>query len=227
MYKILIVEDDFTIADALQKHLSGWGFEAEAVSDFQNVTAAFARLEPHLVLMDITLPFFNGYHWCTEIRKRSKTPIIFVSSASDNMNIVMAINMGGDDFITKPFDLNVLVAKVQALLRRTYSFQGQVSTLEHQGAILNLGDASLSVRDEKIDLTKNEFKILQLLMENKGRAVSRDAIMKRLWESDSFVDDNTLTVNVTRLRKKLEEAGLADFIRTKKGLGYLVEDSNE
>lgn len=227
MYKILIVEDDFTIAETLKKHLSQWGFEVEYITDFQNVIAAFNRMEPHLVLMDITLPFFNGYHWCTEIRKRSKVPVIFLSSAGDNMNIVMAINMGGDDFIAKPFDLAVLVAKVQALLRRTYAFQGQVSVLEHRGAILNLGDASLSYRDNKIDLTKNEFKILQVLLENKGHAVSRDVLMKRLWEDDSFVDDNTLTVNVTRLRKKLEEAGLSDFILTKKGIGYLVEDGDE
>lgn len=227
MYKILIVEDDFTIAEALKKHLSQWGFEVECMTDFQNVITIFSQMEPHLVLMDITLPFFNGYHWCTEIRKRSKTPIIFLSSAGDNMNIVMAINMGGDDFIAKPFDLTVLVAKVQALLRRTYAFQGQVSVLEHRGVILNLGDASLSYQNERIDLTKNEFKILQVLLENKGRAVSRDTLMKRLWEDDSFVDDNTLTVNVTRLRKKLEEAGLLNFILTKKGIGYLVEDGNE
>jgi two-component system response regulator protein BraR/BceR len=227
VYKILIVEDDFTIAETLKKHLSQWGFEVEYMTDFQNVITVFSQMEPHLVLMDITLPFFNGYHWCTEIRKRSKTPIIFLSSAGDNMNIVMAINMGGDDFIAKPFDLTVLVAKVQALLRRTYAFQGQVSVLEHRGAILNLGDASLSYQNERIDLTKNEFKILQVLLENKGRAVSRDTLMKRLWEDDSFVDDNTLTVNVTRLRKKLEEAGLSNFILTKKGIGYLVEDDNE
>ena len=227
MYKILIVEDDFTIAEALKKHLSQWGFEVECMTAFQNVITIFSQMEPHLVLMDITLPFFNGYHWCTEIRQRSKTPIIFLSSAGDNMNIVMAINMGGDDFIAKPFDLTVLVAKVQALLRRTYAFQGQVSVLEHRGVILNLGDASLSYQNERIDLTKNEFKILQVLLENKGRAVSRDTLMKRLWEDDSFVDDNTLTVNVTRLRKKLEEAGLLNFILTKKGIGYLVEDGNE
>ena len=176
MYKILIVEDDYTIAELLKKGLSSWGFDTEYVTDFQTVAVKVAEYAPHLVLMDVTLPFFNGYHWCAEIRKRSEVPIIFISSAGDNMNIVMAVNMGGDDFIAKPFDLNVVVAKIQALLRRTYSFQNQVNTLEYQDVILNLGDASISYRDEKMDLTKNEFKILQLLFENRGKAVSRDAI---------------------------------------------------
>ena len=227
MYRILIVEDDYTIAELLKKALSGWGFETEYVTDFQRMTDLFLSYQPHLILMDITLPFYNGYHWCSEIRKRSKVPIIFLSSAGDNMNIVMAINMGGDDFIAKPFDLNVAVAKIQALLRRTYSFQNQLSILEYHGVILNLGDATVSYRDEKIDLTKNEFKILQLLFENQGKAVSRDAIMRHLWDNDSFIDDNTLTVNVTRLRRKLENAGLEHFIRTKKGIGYILGGENE
>jgi len=181
------------------------------------------RAEPQLVLLDIALPFYNGFHWCSEIRKFSKVPIIFISSASDNMNIVMAMNMGGDDFIAKPFDLHVLTAKVGALLRRTYSFQGQVNVLEHNGVVLNLNDATLTYQNHKIELTKNDFKIVQLLMENAGRVVSRDEMMQRLWESDQFIDDNTLTVNITRLRKKLAEAGLKQWIVTKKGLGYLVE----
>ena len=180
-------------------------------------------MQPHLVLLDISLPFCNGYHWCEEIRRLSKAPIIFLSSASDNLNIVMAMNMGGDDFIAKPFDLEVLTAKVQALLRRTYDFQGQAAFLEHRGALLRLGDPVLTYRDKRVELTRNEYKILQLLMENKGRVLSRELLMKHLWESESFIDDNTLTVNVARLRKKLEEMGLEDFIVTKKGLGYLVE----
>lgn len=227
MYKILIVEDDYTIAELLKKNLDGWGFQAEYITDFQTVTDRFIQFEPHLVLMDITLPFFNGYHWCSEIRKRSEVPIIFISSAGDNMNIVMAVNMGGDDFIAKPFDMNVVVAKIQALLRRTYSFQNQLNTLEHGGAILNLGDASLSYRDEKIDLTKNEFKILQLLFESGGKAVSRDTIMRHLWDNDSYIDDNTLTVNVTRLRRKLGEYGLSGLIQTKKGIGYILGEEHE
>ncbi len=222
MYKILIVEDDFTIAALLEKHLAKWGFIASYVTDFNKVLEKFADFEPQLVLMDISLPFFNGYHWCAQIRQISKVPIIFLSSASDNINIVMAVNMGADDFIAKPFDFNVLVAKIQALLRRTYSFQGQTKLLEHKGAILNLSDTTLRYQEKKVELTKNEFKILQILLENEGRTVSRSEIMKRLWESDSFIDDNTLTVNIARLRKKLEEIGLIDFVLTKKGFGYQV-----
>lgn len=223
MYKILIVEDDLIIAKTVKNHIRSWGFEAECVTDFKDVLASFVSYSPQLVLLDITLPFFNGYHWCSEIRKVSKVPIIFISSASDSMNIVMAMNMGGDDFIAKPFDLNVLTAKVQALLRRTYDFTGQTNLLEHKGSILNISDATLNYHDRKIELSKNENKILQILLENKGKAVSRDTIMTRLWETDSYIDDNTLTVNVTRLRKKLQEAGLSDFITTKKGIGYMVE----
>ncbi|MDF2557969.1 MAG: DNA-binding response regulator [Bacillales bacterium] len=223
MYKILIVEDDLIIAKAVKSHIESWGYEAECVTDFKDVLAVFASYNPQLVLLDITLPFFNGYHWCQEIRKVSKTPIIFISSASDNMNIVMAMNMGGDDFIAKPFDLNVLTAKVQALLRRTYDFTGQTNLLEHNGAILNTSDSTLNFNNRKMELSKNELKILQVLLENKGKTVSRETIMTRLWETDSYIDDNTLTVNMTRLRKKLQEIGLSDFITTKKGLGYLVE----
>lgn len=223
MYKILIVEDDLIIAKTVKNHIKSWGFEAECVTDFKDVLAAFVSYSPQLVLLDITLPFFNGYHWCSEIRKVSKVPIIFISSASDSMNIVMAMNMGGDDFIAKPFDLNVLTAKVQALLRRTYDFTGQTNLLEHKGSILNISDATLNYQDRKIELSKNENKILQILFENKGKAVSRDTIMTRLWETDSYIDDNTLTVNITRLRKKLQESGLSDFITTKKGIGYMVE----
>lgn len=223
MYRILIVEDDLTIAKALQNHLQKWDYQVRCIEDFKHVMEEYVSFDPQLILLDIALPFFNGFHWCTEIRKVSKVPIIFVSSAGDNMNIVMAINMGGDDFIEKPFDLNVLTAKVQALMRRTYSFQGQLNVIEHKGVMLNLADATVTYREEKLELTKNDYKILQLLMENAGKIVARDQIMERLWESDEFIDDNTLTVNVTRLRKKLEEAGIKDFVTTKKGIGYLIE----
>lgn len=222
MYRILIVEDDRVIAEMVKKHMESWGYEIRCVEDFKNVLGEFAAFSPQLVLLDISLPFFNGYHWCSQIRQISKTPVIFLSSASDNMNIVMAINMGGDDFVAKPFDLNVLMAKVQAMLRRTYDFGGQTGIFEHRGVILNLSDTSVYYEGHKVELTKNEFKILQILMEQKGSVVSRDRLMMRLWETDSYVDDNTLTVNVTRLRKRLEEAGVRDFIVTKKGMGYLI-----
>ena len=222
MYKIFIVEDDSVIAGAVARHMESWGCQVHCVENFQQVLAEFLAFDPQLVLLDISLPFFNGYHWCNEIRRLSKVPIIFISSASDNMNIVMAMNMGGDDFIAKPFDLHVLAAKVQAVLRRTYDFSGQTSLLEHRGAILNMGDATLTYEGSRVELTKNEYKILQTLLENKGRAVSRDTLMNKLWETDCYVDENTLTVNVTRLRRKLEGVGLSGFIITKKGIGYLV-----
>ncbi len=223
MYKILIVEDDETIARLLAEHLEKWGYQVCCADDFKQVTKCFETYAPHLVIMDIGLPFYNGFYWCTEIRKTSSVPILFLSSMSDNMNIVMAIQMGGDDFVEKPFDLNVITAKIQALLRRAYAFQGSVNVMEYKGVLLNLGDASVTFQDRRLELTKNDYKILQILMERAGTIVEREAIMKRLWESDEFIDDNTLTVNMTRLRKKLEDLGVRDFIRTKKGIGYMIE----
>ena len=223
MYKIYIIEDDLTIAETMKKHMETWGCEVKCAENFQNILEEFSQFSPHLVLMDVTLPFFNGYYWCNELRRVSKVPIVFISSASDNMNIVMAMNMGGDDFIAKPFDLNVLTAKIQAILRRSYDFSKQVSVISHRGAILNTSDASLTYKGEHVDLTRNDYRILLTLMENKGQIVSRDTLMERLWETDSFVDENTLTVNITRLRKKLDAVGLPDFILTKKGLGYIIE----
>ena len=223
MYKVLIIEDDITIAKSLKSILEDWGCKAETIVDLKDVMTSFLTFDPHLVLLDISLPYFNGYHWCTSIRAVSKVPIIFISSASDNLNIVMAMNMGGDDFIPKPFDLNVLVAKIQALLRRSYSFQGQTHAIEHRGVLLNLNDTTLKYQEHRIELTKNDFKLIQVLMENVGKIVTRNDLMTRLWESDHFIDDNTLTVNMTRLRKKLEEINLTDFIHTKKGIGYWIE----
>ncbi len=223
MYRLLIVEDDKGIAEAVKVQAKMWDMEVRCTEDFRNVMADFTAFDPHIILLDIALPFFNGYHWCNEIRKVSKVPIIFISSASDNMNVVMAMNMGADDFIAKPFDQSVLMAKIQAMLRRTYDFAAAVPVLEHRGALLNTGEGTLTFGDEKIDLTKNEFRILLVLMENKGRVVSREKLMDKLWETDSFVDENTLSVNVNRLRKRLDAAGLTGFITTKFGVGYLIE----
>ena len=225
MYKILIVEDDNTISGQIGKYLARWGYETACVEDFENILSQFTAFDPQLVLLDIGLPFYNGYHWCGEIRKISQVPVVFVSSASDNMNIVMAMNMGGDDFIVKPFDFEVLLAKVQAILRRTYSFQNQSAVMEHRNVILNLADMSLLYQGNRLELSKNEFRILQILYENAGKTVSRENIMKRLWDNECFVDDNTLTVNMNRLRRKLEEAGIEDFILTKKGVGYQLSDN--
>lgn len=222
MYKIFIVEDDRGIAEEIKKLSEAWQLEAKICDDFANVTKEFVEFAPHIVLLDISLPFFNGFYWCGEIRKVSNVPIIFISSASDNMNIVMAMNMGGDDFIAKPFEINVLIAKIQALLRRSYDFAVSPPLLEHRGAILNTGDNTLLYNNEKITLTKNEYRILFCLMENKGRVVSREKLMERLWETEIFIDENTLTVNVNRLRRKLDSAGLNGFIVTKFGEGYIL-----
>lgn len=216
------MEDDETIARLIKKHLEKWEYEVSTVQDFGNVLGEFAVCDPQLVLLDIRLPFYNGHYWCTQIRQVSKVPIIFLSSVSDNMNIVMAMNMGADDFIPKPFDLEVLTAKVQALLRRSYDFAGSSSMLEHKGMLLNLSDATLLYQEQKVELTKNELKILQTLIENKMQVVTRETLMTRLWESDMYVDENTLSVNVNRLRKKLTSIGLEDSILTKKGNGYQI-----
>ena len=220
MHKILLVEDDEVIRQQVKKMLEQWGYEVVLVEDFMEVLSIFVKVEPHLVLMDIGLPLFNGYHWCQEIRKVSKVPIMFLSSRDQAMDIVMAINMGGDDFVTKPCDQNVLLAKIQGLLRRSYEFGKDQSLLEYMGVILNLKAMDLVYQGEVVSLTKNEFQILQVLFERSGNIVSREDLMKELWNSDFFIDDNTLSVNVARLRKKLEAVGLKDFIETKKGVGY-------
>ena len=222
-HRILIVEDDEAIAGAVSRIIESWGLTPRCVRDFRDVLREFTDFDPHLVLMDITLPFFNGYHWCSEIRKFSRVPIIFISSAADNMNIIMAMNLGADDFVAKPFDLNVLLAKIQALLRRSYDFAPTSNVLAHRGALLDLNDHTLSFNGEDIPLTKNEYRILSCLMEQKGKVISREKLMERLWETDQFVDENTLTVNINRLRKKLDSAGLTHFITTKFGVGYLIE----
>ncbi len=223
MYRIFIVEDDAGIAEGVKRQAEAWGLEAYVAQDLRDVMGEFARVSPHLVLLDITLPFFNGYHWCGAIRAVSKVPIVFISSAADNMNIVMAMSMGADDFIAKPFDGGVLMAKIQALLRRSYDFAPASPVIEHRGAILDTGDNSLFFGGKKIALTKNEYRILLCLMRERGKVVSREKLMEKLWETDSFVDENTLSVNIGRLRKKLAAAGLEDFITTKFGVGYIVE----
>ena len=222
MYRILIVEDDSTIASNVAAHLERWDYETKQIEDFKCVMEAFQQFDPQLVILDIGLPFYNGFYWCQEIRKISSVPILFLSSMNDNMNIVMAMNMGADDFIPKPFDLEVLTAKGQALLRRSYDFAGSSSMLEHKGMLLNLSDATILYQEQKVELTKNELKILQTLIENKTQVVTRETLMTRLWESDMYVDENTLSVNVNRLRKKLTSIGLEDSILTKKGIGYQI-----
>ena len=224
MYKIFIVEDDKGIADGIASCLGNWGMEGRTVSDFMKVLDEVNEYEPHLIIMDITLPYMGGYHWCQEIRKTSSVPIIFISSATDNMNIIMAINMGADDFIAKPFDQSVLIAKVTALLRRTYDFSQASAALEVAGAVLNTNNNTLTYNGTEIDLARNEYRILLTLVQNRNKVVSREKLMEALWETDCYVDENTLTVNVGRLRKTLEGIGLKDLIKTKFGVGYILED---
>ncbi|MGL4848124.1 MAG: response regulator transcription factor [Clostridium sp.] len=223
MYRVLIVEDDFIIGREIKKALQSWNYVSINVEDFKNVIEEFINFKPDIILLDIKLPFYNGYHWCTEIRKISKVPIIFISSIEESMNIIMAMNMGGDDFITKPFNMDVLVSKISALLRRTYSFNNETNIIEHKGIILNLNECKVIFENKSIELTKNEFKILKILFENKEKAISREDIMVKLWDSDSFIDDNTLTVNMGRLRKKLKDINIDNLIKTKKGIGYMVD----
>ena len=222
MYRIMIVEDDKTIAITLKNFLESWNYEVDLVRDFHNVIDDFKSFEPELILLDITLPYMNGYYWCEEIRKLSKVPILFISSAHDNMNIVMAMSAGADDFIIKPFDMNVLIAKIQAILRRTYEFNTQLNILEYNGIRFNMGSCIVTYQDKKIELTKNESKILKLMMEHKKNIVTRDELMDYLWQTDCYIDENTLSVNVNRLRKKLESIDIIDFIHTKKGIGYYL-----
>lgn len=222
MYRIFLAEDDHALAEAISRQLESWGNEVITVRDFRRVSAEFAEARPQLVLLDIMLPFYDGYHWCTEIRKLSSVPIVFISSASDNMNIVMAMNMGGDDFIPKPVDPMVLTAKLQALLRRTYVLGEPCQALECHGALLDLSSGTLECGGQRLELTKNEFRILRTLLENRDKTVSRERLMTVLWQSDCYVEENTLTVNVARLRKKLEGVGLAGIIATKPGEGYIL-----
>lgn len=221
-YKLLIIEDDEIISSSIKDYLAKWGYDVKDAKDFNNIIAEVYDFQPELILLDVMLPYYNGFHWCSEIRKFSKVPIIFISSADENMNIVMAMDMGGDDFIGKPFELSVLRAKITALIRRTYSFKVNMNIMEYNKLVLNLNDATISYDGKIVELTKNEFKILQLLMENQGNIVARDMLMNRLWDSECFIDDNTLTVNITRIRRKLKEIGLDNFIKTKKGLGYYL-----
>lgn len=222
MYRILLVEDDAALADAITQVLTAWGHEVQKVRDFRHVTEEFAEWKPQIVLMDLMLPFFNGHHWTQELRRITSVPIVYLSSASDNLNIVMAMNMGGDDFIAKPVDPAVLAAKVNAVLRRAYDMPATGNILACGEAVLDLDSAALSIHGQSIPLTRNELIILRTLMEQRGRIVSRETLMTRLWQMDEYVEENTLTVNVNRLRKKLSAAGLPGFIVTKVGSGYAV-----
>ena len=222
MYKVMIVEDDEIISNSIAGYLNKWQYTTYEVSNFQNVITEFVEEKPDIVLMDINLPYFDGYYFCEEIRKISKVPIIFISSASDDMNIVMAMNIGADDFIVKPFKLVVLKAKIEALLRRVYNFNSSNSLIVYKEVIFDINKDEIKYKDNIATLTKNESKILTILLENREKIVSREDIIAALWQSDNFIDENTLSVNINRLRAKLKSIGIDEFITTKKGKGYIV-----
>lgn len=221
-YKMLIIEDDLNAAQSISRFFDEWGFQSVYVKDFHQIMAQFIQFKPDIVLLDIKLPHYNGYHWCKEIRRISKVPIIFISSVDDNLNMILAMNMGGDDFVVKPFDLNFLLAKVNSLLRRTYDFQGAMNVIACGDVILDLDNAKLQYEGNILELSRNDFVILKELMTHSGKSVTRDELMQALWNDNTFVDDNTLTVNITRVRTKLSKIGLRDFIITRKGMGYQV-----
>ncbi|WP_195988138.1 response regulator transcription factor [Clostridium sp. D53t1_180928_C8] len=223
MKKILLIEDDLDVAGELALSLGKWGFEVELIDEFNNIVKEFIDKKPSLVLMDVNLPFYDGFYWCEKIREISRVPIIFLSSRDSNMDIIMGMNNGGDDYITKPFSVEVLISKINALLRRSYDYNSSDSIIYYNDAVLDIEKCIFRYKDQEIDLTKNEIKILSLLIKNKGKAVSREKLMMSLWNDDEFVNDNTLTVNITRLRGRIKELGLDDIIKTKKGIGYLIQ----
>lgn len=220
---IFIVEDDKKICEELCFQLELLGYKCFVPNDFSNILDEFQKRAYKLVLMDLKLPFENGFYWCEKIREVSNLPIIFLTSASDDINLINAINYGADDFISKPFSMQVLNMKIKALLRRSYDFSGKNLDLSYKNISLIKDKMILKINDKEINLSKNEFLILEILMEHPQKIVSREAIMDKLWATDSFIDDNTLTVNINRLRKKLKNLGLDDFIQTKKGVGYFIK----
>lgn len=223
MYKILIIEDDPSLSSTIIIELKKWDFDTSGIEHFDDILPEFVAFQPHLVIMDINLPYYDGFYWCRKMREISDLPLIFLSSRDSNHDIIMAVNLGGDDYITKPFSMEVLIAKVNAMLRRAYDYQDHAAdTIECRGAVLHLGEGILHYHQSRLELTRNELKILSLLMKNQGKIISRDRIMRYLWDNDEFVNDNTLTVNINRLRSKLEGIGLDEFIHTKKGSGYLI-----
>lgn len=220
-WKIFLVEDDKVIAEEIKRHLKFWNYEIKIAEDFQNIFDDFKNFHPDLVLMDVSLPFYNGYHWCKIIRKNSKVPILFISAADENLNLIMAMDLGADDYLTKPFELELLQIKIRALLRRAYEYI-ETKNIFYKDIRLNCDNMIISRENKEIELTKNEFKILEILLGKPGKVVNRDEIIDKIWQTDSYIDDNTLTVNVMRLRKKLEDINIFELIKTKKGVGYYV-----
>ncbi len=221
MYRILIVEDDRTISSIIEEKLNKWGYKAASIYDFNDIFSHYTSFEPHLILMDINLPYYDGFYWCGKIRQLSNVPIIFISSRDTDSDKIRALTQGGDDYIEKPFSMDLLIAKVQGILRRAYSYSDHtLNILQHKDMILDIEHLKVFCGKEEIELTRNECKILSILIRNHDKIVSRARLMKALWDDESFVDDNTLTVNINRLRRKLGTIGLEGYIKTIKGEGY-------
>ncbi len=226
MQKILIVEDDEKLRCELEIFLNNNGYQAECLKKFDNTIHDILEINPNLILLDINLPGVDGEYICKEIRKQSDMGIIIVTSRDNELDELVSINYGADHYITKPFNIHILLAKVNSLLRRTNSNSEPKNKIDAKDFILNISNSTIIKDDKIIDLTKNEYKILKYLIENREKIVSREDIMDVLWENDCFVDDNTLSVNITRLRSKLEELGLKDIIETKRGQGYMLKGEN-
>lgn len=223
MFKLLLIEDDATLFQEIKERLTSWSYEVYGITDFSNVMREFTAIRPDLVIIDIQLPKFDGFHWCRMIRTHSKVPIVFLSSRDHPADMVMSMQLGADDFIQKPFHFDVLIAKIQAILRRVYNYNTEeVSLKTWCGATVDYEKSIVTNEIGAIELTKNEIFILKQLMEQKNKIVRRETLIKSLWEDERFVSDNTLTVNVNRLRKKLDEIGLGSYIETKVGQGYMA-----
>jgi DNA-binding response OmpR family regulator len=222
MKKIIIIEDDKIIREELQSFLNKYGYKVLAPIDFENIIDFILKEKADLILLDINLPIYDGYYICREIRKKSEVPIIIVTSRDSDMDELMSMNIGADDFVTKPYNTQILLARIGALLKRTSGNIVSNNILAYNDLLLNLSNASISYKDKEVELTKNEMKILSYLIENKGTIVSRETLMEYLWKSDFFVDDSTLSVNITRLRKKIEAIGIDNAIETRRGLGYIL-----
>ncbi|CZR98531.1 MULTISPECIES: response regulator transcription factor [unclassified Clostridioides] len=225
MYRILLVEDDIDLSKEIALALDKWGFNVELINNFEAVLDEFIDKKPDVVLLDVNLPLYNGFYWCEKIRAISNVPIIFLSSRDSDMDLIMGINNGADDYITKPFSIDILVTKINGIIRRVYNYSDSSSIMYYDELIFDVGGGIIKhkYKDESLELTKNEIKILTLLLKNKNRVVSRESLMMTLWNNDEFVTDNALTVNMNRLRSKVKELGFDDFIKTKKGIGYIIQ----
>ena len=223
MKKVLIIEDDLDLALEMKRTLEHWQFDVRLTKAFNQIIETFLEYEPMIIILDINLPFFDGFYWCKKIRQISTVPIIFLSSRDSNLDLMMAIHHGGDDYLTKPISSDILVTKINAIMRRTYDYVSNSNLVYLDNLVVDFEKGTLKHNNKTLELTKNEMRILTTLIKQKGKIVTREQLMINLWNDDEFISDNTLTVNVNRLRARLKEIGIDDFIQTKKGIGYLIK----